>query len=111
MNAAAKAIDNVSVFRGNLANLKLDSDMLKLGILIIAILVSSIAIIVNKNEQRAYFSELQIAQQQENRAMLEWGQLLLERTSLVTPNRVQRVAAKKLNMGFPVQKKALILRY
>lgn len=110
MNAAARAIDNVGFFRGSLKSVSFDVEWMKVGLLLVAILVSAIAIVLNKNEQRVYFSQVQMAEQTENRLKLEWGQLLLERTSLATPQRVQGIAAQKFNMIFPNHKRTLILR-
>jgi cell division protein FtsL len=111
MNAAAKALEHSGLFRGSIKGLHFSKEILGLVILVFALLVSALAIVYHKNEQRFYFSQLQSAKEQSRQLNLEWGQLLLERTSLATPSRIHKIAVKDLGMVLPKYKKTIIIHH
>ncbi len=78
--------------------------------LLLAVLLSALAIIYTTNEHRISFSQLQHLEQQTHQLQLQWGQLLLEQASLATPARVEELAIQKLQMRLPADKETFVLR-
>ncbi|MDP3561356.1 MAG: cell division protein FtsL [Legionellaceae bacterium] len=110
MNAAARDINQSNFFHGQIANIRLSfSSALQIGLLF-AVLVSALAVVYVTNLQRVTLSQVEFEEQQTHQLQLQWGQLLLEQASLATPSRVERLAAGKLNMTLPIDKKMMVLR-
>lgn len=110
MNAAARDINQSNFFHGQFGHIRLSfSSALQIGLLL-AVLVSALAVVYTTNLARITLSQLELAQQQSHQLQLQWGQLLLEQASLETPSRVERLATEKLNMNLPVDKKMMVLR-
>lgn len=110
MNAAAKSISQNDFFHGQLARMRLSRQMCMQIALLIAVLVSALAVVYTTNLHRCTLSQLESAEQQAHQLQLQWGQLLLEQASLATPSRVQLLAAEKLHMVLPANKQIYILR-
>lgn len=109
MNAAAKVINQSNVFHGHLADMQMSKSIYMLVLLLAAVLISALGVIYNTNSYRSTFSKVQQEEQQTHHLQLQWGQLLLEQASLVTPARVQELATERLNMNFPTQKNTILL--
>lgn len=109
MNAAAKVINQGSLFTGHLSDMHWSSAFGFRGLLLITILISALSIVYTTNTYRGQFVELQQATQQAHQLRLQWGQLLLEQASLANPARVQMFAEEKLSMVLPVDKQTFIL--
>ena len=101
MNAAAKAINQSNLFNGQLFEIRLSKQVCFLLTLVFALLLTALAIVYTTNEHRIRFSHLERLEQQTNQLQLQWGQLLLEQASLATPERVEYMAASKLQMKLP----------
>ncbi|KTD39345.1 cell division transmembrane protein FtsL [Legionella nautarum] len=110
MNAAARAINQSNFFSGQLSDMRLSKQLCFLLTLLLAVLVTALAIVYTTNEHRIYFSQLQRLEQQANQLQLQWGQLVLEQASLATPARVEQLAVEKLQMRLPADKEIFILR-
>lgn len=111
MNAAARDINQSNFFHGQLADIRLSlSSALHIGLLLI-VLLSALAVVYMTNLQRTTLYQLESAEQQTHQLQLQWGQLLLEQASLATPSRVEQLAANKLNMILPMNKKMMVLRH
>ncbi|CDZ78627.1 cell division protein FtsL [Legionella massiliensis] len=110
MNAAARAINQSNFFNGQLLEMRLSKRLCFLLTLMLAVLVSALAIVYTTNEYRLNFIELQRLEQQANQLQLQWGQLLLEQASLATPARVEQLASEKLEMRLPTDKEIYVLR-
>ncbi|MBA2653114.1 MAG: cell division protein FtsL [Tatlockia sp.] len=109
MNAAARAINQSNFFNGQLLEMRISKQLSFLLVLILAVLVSALAIVYTTNEYRMNFIELQRQVQQSNQLQLQWGQLLLEQASLATPARVEQLAREKLQMRLPTDKEIFVL--
>ena len=101
MNAAARTMDQGSLFQGNLKKLILTFDMLLVMLLSIAIVVSSVSVVYDKNRYRQYFSTVELLQQRDHAIQVEWTQLLLEQSSLVTSEKIRRTAEQRYAMSMP----------
>jgi cell division protein FtsL len=110
MNAAAREINQTNLFKGNLTELRLSKSLCLQIILLLMVLVSAVAVVYVTNLHRLTFSQLEVVEQQKNELDMQWGQLLLEQASLVTPSRVQELAAEKLKMVLPDSKQMITLR-
>jgi cell division protein FtsL len=110
MNAAARAINQSNFFNGQLLQMRISKQLCFLFAILLAVLVSALAIVYTTNEFRMNFIELQRLEQAANQLQLEWGQLLLERASVATPSRVEQMARDKLQMRLPKEKEIFVLR-
>jgi cell division protein FtsL len=110
MNAAAKYINQSNFFHGQLVNIRISfSSSLQIA-LIIAVLISSLAVIYITNMQRVTLGQLENSEQAAHQLQLKWGKLLLEQASLATPSRVEKLATNKLGMVLPLNKNMMVLR-
>lgn len=110
MNAAAKVINQSSLFSGQLFAIKLSKQLWLVLILMFLVLLSSLTVVYTTNEYRSNFSQLQSLQQQAHHLQLQWGQLLLEQASLAAPARVETLAIQKLQMRLPEDKQTFVLQ-
>lgn len=110
MNAAARQISENNFFSGQWSDMRLSKQMCWDMVLLLAVLVSALAVVYVTNMHRLTYSQLQIVEQQSHELELQWGQLLLEQASLATPARVEQLAAEKLHMVLPSNKHTFILR-
>ena len=101
MNAAAKVINQSTLFHGQWAELHMSKSMLMIMILLFGVLTSALGVIYTTNAYRNTLGLLQQAEIQTHQLQLQWGQLLLEQASLARPARVQQLATDKLGMRLP----------
>jgi cell division protein FtsL len=109
MNAAAKVINQSNIFNGHLADMQMSKSLYMMIVLMVAVLVSALAVIYSTNSYRVTLSLVQQEEHQTHLLELQWGQLLLEQASLATPARVQELATNQLNMTLPTAKNTLLL--
>ena len=98
MNAAARALHQANVFRGQWHILAFPREFLLILLLSIGVLLSSFAIVYMKNTQRNLISELQQLQQHKQQLQVQWDQLLLEKGAWISPARLQSIASHQLKM-------------
>ncbi|WP_419420394.1 cell division protein FtsL [Legionella sp. D16C41] len=110
MNAAARIINQSTLFNGQLFAMRLSKQLWFTLILMLLFLVSALSVVYTTNEYRTNFSELQKLKQQAHYLQLQWGQLLLEQASLATPARVEALARQKLQMQLPDDKQTFVLQ-
>ncbi|QMT59625.1 cell division protein FtsL [Legionella sp. PC997] len=101
MNAAAKVINQGTLFNGQLADMHMSKSLYMLIILLVAVLVSALAVVYSTNSYRVTLSKVEQQEQLTHYLQLQWGQLLLEQASLATPARVEELATGKLQMVLP----------
>ncbi|KTD69751.1 cell division transmembrane protein FtsL [Legionella santicrucis] len=105
MNAAAKVINQEgTLFNGQLADIHMSKSLYMLVILLIAVLVSALAVVYSTNSYRVTLNQVEQQEQLTHYLQLQWGQLLLEQASLATPARVEELANDKLQMVLPTSK-------
>lgn len=110
MNAAAKVINQGTLFNGQLADMQMSRSSYILILLVVAVLVSALAVVYSTNSYRSTFNQVEQQEQQTHYLQLQWGQLLLEQASLVTPARVEELASEKLGMILPTTKNTFWLQ-
>lgn len=110
MNAAARHINQSTLFSGQIWGVRLSKELMFQLVLWFAVLASSLAVVYSTNIHRETFTELQMAERMEQHLQLRWGQLLLEQASLSTPARVQELATQKFQMVLPTNTQTVMLR-
>ena len=109
MNAAAKVIHQGSLFQGQWVKVKFSNRLYAQMVLVLLMLLSALAVIYMTNLSRTTCNQLQYATQQGHELELQWGKLLLEQASLVTPARVEKRATDKLHMVLPARQQTYVL--
>ncbi|HHF7365024.1 TPA: cell division protein FtsL [Legionella bozemanae] len=104
MNAAARVINQGTLFNGQLADMHMSKSLYMLIILLVAVLVSALAVVYSTNSYRVTLNKVEQQEQLTHYLQLQWGQLLLEQASLATPARVEELATEKLQMLLPTPK-------
>lgn len=110
MNAAARQINQTTLFSGQIWGVRLSKELMLQLVLWFAVLGSALAVVYSTNNHREAFTELQMAERTEQHLNLRWGQLLLEQASLSTPARVQELATQKFRMVLPTNMQTVMLR-
>jgi len=71
------------------------------GILIVLVTASAIAVVYMRHQHRLSYVALQRAHQERDDLNIEWGQLLLEQSTWAMHRRVEAEANRKLGMVTP----------
>ncbi|MRI35385.1 cell division protein FtsL [Endozoicomonas sp. OPT23] len=72
-----------------------------IGLLLMAVLVSGVAVSYAGHENRRLHNILQQELDKKNKAQVEWGRLLLQQSTLTAPDRVEKIARNELAMEVP----------
>ncbi|MGM8931293.1 cell division protein FtsL [Salinicola halophyticus] len=74
---------------------------LLLGGVIVAVLITAVAIISTSHLTRVQYARLQKLENQRDSLQTEWGRLLLEESTWSSPARIEALASKRLDMRVP----------
>ena len=77
---------------------------------LILVCSTALGVIYATNESRHLLNELQILENKRNALQVEWGQLLLEQSSLVSQGRVEDIAIAELGMKIPAMENMVMVR-
>lgn len=110
MNAAAKALASSNWAVKESMTFTMTRQRLSMLLLIIAVLISALAIVYVKTLNRRLFSDLQSQQQVRNDLYLDWGKLLLEQSTWATQARISSLAQQKLEMVVPEAKQVIMIK-
>jgi cell division protein FtsL len=69
--------------------------------LICAIVISALAVVRTKHENRGLVTELETMRVERERLEMEWAQLQLEEATLANNNRIEHIARERLGMVEP----------
>lgn len=83
---------------------------LLLTFLVLALLLTSIAVIYSKYQSRLLFMEIQKKEKELDDYEVEWGRLQLELTTLTEENRVEIEARNRLFLTLPTQDKIIYIK-
>ncbi|MFB9147882.1 cell division protein FtsL [Halomonas alkalicola] len=75
--------------------------LLLVAALLVASLVSALAVITTTHLTREQYGRLQQLEREQNQLQTEWGQLLLEESAWSSPARIERLAMERLEMRLP----------
>lgn len=78
--------------------------------LIGVVLLSALAVVYAKHHSRKLFIELQTLQKSRDEMAVEWGQLQLEQSTLVTHGRIEHTAHARLGMMLPPAEAMVIVK-
>lgn len=109
MNAAARFLSQSSVSRTWVASVILSRVQLTTMSLLMAILISALGIVYVTNTTRSMNASLQQLQAERDRLHVQWGQLLLEKSTWLMQARIQQIASNKLGMVVPDNKSVVII--
>jgi len=111
MNAAARLVNNHGVLsRSFLASMFLTSYHFLLLLLVVALLATSLSMVYLTNTTRSLNANFQKTLVTRDRLHVEWGQLLLERSTLTMQSRIQNIAENHLAMVFPEGKLVVVVK-
>ena len=83
--------------------------MVHLVVLLILTTVSATGVIYLTHKSRYLLNELQQLERQRNNLQVEWGQLLLEQSSLVAQGRIENLAIAELGMKIPTVENVVVV--
>lgn len=76
--------------------------------LLLAITATAMGVVFTTYTTRHLLNSLQQLVQEQNRLQVEWGQLLLEQSSLVAQGQVEEIAISQLGMEVPSMDKVVV---
>ncbi len=79
-------------------------------LLVVALMLSAIAVIFSKYQSRLVFMEIQKKEKELDDYEVEWGRLQLELTTLTEENRVEIEARNRLMLTLPTQDKIIYIK-
>jgi cell division protein FtsL len=109
MNAAARLLNQGALSRSWVISLFLSRFQFVLFSCVFAILISALGLVYMTNATRSLNANLQQTLSERDRIHIQWGQLLLEKSSLLMQARIQVLAQDKLNMVIPEGKAVVVI--
>jgi len=88
----------------------MSAKFLLLLVLGVAVINSAIAVIYAKHQNRMYFFQLQVLKDVRDDMDVEWGQLQLEQSTLITHGRIELMARRDLKMKIPAAETVVMIR-
>jgi cell division protein FtsL len=84
---------------------------IRLNLLLLCLaIVCALGVVTSQQKARKLFVELQKEQELAQQMDVEWGQLQLEQSTWALPARVERIAARQLQMTSPRTDKVQFVR-
>ena len=68
------------------------------SVLLAAVVASAVAVVRTHHERRNLFVELDEVEARRDRLHVEWGRLQIEQSTWAASDRIERLAAQKLNL-------------
>jgi cell division protein FtsL len=109
MNSAAKMFNQGVISRSWVVSVILSRTHFMTVALVLTILTSALAIVYVTNASRSFNANVQQVLAQREQLHIQWGQLLLEKSSWVTQARVQQTAEHDFGMAIPTKKSVVII--
>ena len=109
MNAAGRFLSQSTVSRTWVFSLLLSRAQLSLFTMLSAILISALSIVYVTNTSRTLNAGIQQTLADRDHLHVQWGQLLLEKSTWIMQARIQQVASDKLDMVLPNSKSVVIV--
>ena len=112
MNAAARALTQgilIAASPARIRALTLSRQAATVLLLMLSIILSALSLVTLSDSNRKMVSQMASLQQDKNLLQTQYGQLLLEKNTWVSPSRVERAAKQDSNLNFPVPQKVVII--
>jgi len=71
------------------------------ALLLVAVVMCSLSVVTSQHKARKLYIELQKEKERAQQMEVEWGQLQLEQSTWAAPARVEKIAARQLQMQLP----------
>ena len=68
------------------------------SVLLVAVVASAVAVVRTHHERRSLFIELDEVEARRDRLQVQWGRLQIEQSTWAATDRIERIAAQKLNL-------------
>jgi len=68
------------------------------SVLLVAVLASAVSVVQTHHARRSLIVELDEAEARRDRLQVEWGRLQIEQSTWAASDRIERIAAQKLNL-------------
>ena len=81
-----------------------------LGVLLVVLLASALAVIYSKYQSRLIFIEIQKQQKVLDQYAVEWGQYQVELMMLAEQNQIERKAVDKLKLVMPPRESIIYIK-
>ena len=109
MNSAARLLNQSILSRDWIVSALFSKSQLAISILVATVVMSALSIVWVTNATRGINANMQQLVAERNRLHVEWGQLLLEKSTWIMQARVQQIAEDKLGMVEPVGKSVVVV--
>lgn len=109
MNAAGRFLSQSTVSRTWVFSILLSRAQFGMFVLIGAVLMSALSLIYVTNSTRSLNATIQQTLAERDHLHIQWGQLLLEKSTWMMQARIQQVASEKLGMLVPTNKTVVII--
>lgn len=109
MNAAARLFNQGELSRAWVFSLFLNRFQWMWVLFAFGVISSALCLIYVTNSTRSLHASIQQEEALHDRLYVQWGQLLLEKSSLTTQTRVQTIAENKLAMRMPEGKSLIVI--
>ena len=109
MNAAARLLNKGMLSRRWVLSIIVNQIQLSLFISLFMVIFTAFGMIYVTNHTRSVNASLQQAMNERDRLHVQWGQLLLEKSMLLTQARVQTIAEERLGMIYPEGKSIKVI--
>lgn len=77
---------------------------------LLAILGSAVTVVFLAQKTRLLFGELESARKLQYQLDSQWNRLILERSTMLSPANVERVAKQKLGMSLPAPREVVVVK-
>lgn len=81
----------------------------QLFLLLAGIAATALGVVLTTFNSRHLLNQLQQLEQERNQLQVEWGQLLLEQSSLVAQGKMEETAINQLGMEVPAMEHVVVL--
>lgn len=109
MNAAARLLNQGALSRSWVISVFLARFQFVLFSCVFAILISALGLVYMTNTTRSLNANIQQVLVERDRLHVEWGQLLLEKSTLLMQARIQVIAQDKMDMLLPEGKAVVVI--
>ena len=85
------------------------TDNIALLVMMAAILISAVAVVYSKHQNRVEFVALQKLEKQRDQLNEEWERLLIEQSTYSRPDRIEKAARIDLKMAVPTTQQIRVI--
>ena len=109
MNTAARLVSHGALSRSWVISVLLKKSQLPLLAMVISVLLSALSVIYMTNTTRSLTATIQQTLAEREQLHVQWGQLLLEKSTWIMQARIQNLAEGKLGMLIPDSKSVVVV--